>query len=95
MITLIAIKISVSYGYVYLCIDPGHGGPGARKYGCNGGGYNNNRGAVGPIDTLTEQWVNLKVGLQLEYVVDMFAWPYNATITRDGWPGLLARPGLL
>jgi N-acetylmuramoyl-L-alanine amidase len=83
MITLIAIRISVSYGYDYLCIDPGHGGPGARKYGCNGGGYNNNRGAVGPIDTLTEQWVNLQVGLKLEYVVDMFAWPYNATITRD------------
>jgi N-acetylmuramoyl-L-alanine amidase len=82
MLTLLLFQISATYGYDRVCIDPGHGGPGASKYYCNGGGYNNYRGAFGPIDSLTEQWVNLQVGLKLEYWVDVFAWPLNAIMTR-------------
>ena len=44
-----------------VCIDPGHGGPGASKYS-NGG---NGSCASGPSG-LSEQWVNLQVALALK-----------------------------
>ena len=48
----------------YIVVDPGHGGPGADMYN-NGGGYNQGRGAVGPVEGISEQWVNLDVALDL------------------------------
>jgi hypothetical protein len=47
--------------YSVICIDPRHGGPGASKYGPNGDGH----GTCGPVLHLSEQWVNLQVGLEL------------------------------
>ena len=64
-----------------VCIDPGHGGPGAGKYGTNGGGYNQGRGAVGP-NGLTEEWVNLQVGLKLrDEILFYYGFPV-VTMTR-------------
>jgi N-acetylmuramoyl-L-alanine amidase len=75
-----------SHGYVWIYIDPGHGGPEANKYGCNGYGYNAlhgvPNGSAGPIMGLTEQWVNLQVGWGLWYMVTMFAYPDSALMTR-------------
>ena len=47
-----------------ICIDPGHGGPTACKYGtgCNGDGA----GAYGDYDSLSEQWINLQVAYKLQ-----------------------------
>jgi|GEM_PF-5886752 len=44
-----------------VCIDPGHGGPDASKYGPNGDGF----GSHGPVYNLSEQWVNLEVAFKL------------------------------
>lgn len=51
--------------YSVICIDPGHGGPGASKYGPNGDGH----GTCGPVLPLSEQWVNLQVGLKLDDLI--------------------------
>jgi N-acetylmuramoyl-L-alanine amidase len=51
--------------YSVVCIDPGHGGPGASKYGPNGDGH----GTCGPVLPLSEQWVNLQVGLELKDLI--------------------------
>ena len=47
--------------YSVICIDPGHGGPNASKYGLNGDGH----GTCGPVLGLSEEWVNLQVGFKL------------------------------
>ncbi|MCK4404453.1 MAG: N-acetylmuramoyl-L-alanine amidase [candidate division Zixibacteria bacterium] len=52
---------SLAPPYSVVCVDPGHGGPGASKYGPNGDGH----GTCGPVLQLSEQWVNLQVGLEL------------------------------
>ncbi len=57
ILTLLLFRISVSYGYDWVCIDPGHGGPGASQYGSNGDGA----GTYGLVYHLSEQWVSLKV----------------------------------
>jgi N-acetylmuramoyl-L-alanine amidase len=57
MLTLLLFQISVTYGWDYVCIDPGHGGPGAQKFKNNGDGY----GTLGYRDSLSEQWINLQV----------------------------------
>ena len=44
-----------------VCLDPGHGGPEAQKYGNNG----DDAGAYGYEDSLSEQWVNLMVAFAL------------------------------
>jgi N-acetylmuramoyl-L-alanine amidase len=44
-----------------ICVDPGHGGPSARKYGNNGDGA----GSYGYEDSLSEQWINLQVAYAL------------------------------
>ncbi len=46
----------------YICIDPGHGGPGASQYGSDG----LIQGTWGPVYQLSEQWVNLQVALGRE-----------------------------
>ena len=51
--------------YSVVCVDPGHGGPGASKYGPNGDGH----GTSGPVLGLSEQWVNLQVGLELRDLI--------------------------
>jgi hypothetical protein len=51
--------------YSVVCVDPGHGGPGAWKYGPNG----DDRGSHGPVYNLSEQWVNLQVGLELRDLI--------------------------
>jgi len=48
-----------------VCIDPGHGGPGASKYGPNEDGH----GTCGPVLGLSEQWVNLQVALELRDLI--------------------------
>jgi hypothetical protein len=61
-----------------IVVDPGHGGPGAWKYGANG----DEQGAVGQ-NGLTEEWVNLYVAQQ---VVNFMwqSWPdANVILTRD------------
>ena len=50
-----------------VCIDPGHGGPTACKYDtgsstCNGDGA----GSYGYEDSLSEQWINIKMVLGLQ-----------------------------
>lgn len=45
-----------------ICIDPGHGGPTAQKYGDNGDGL----GSYGYQDSLSEQWINLQVAYALQ-----------------------------
>jgi hypothetical protein len=42
-----------------ICIDPGHGGPTAQKFGNNGDG----QGTYGCCYDLSEQWVNMQVDL--------------------------------
>jgi len=44
-----------------VCIDPGHGGPTAQKFGNNGDG----QGTYGCCYNLSEQWVNLQVAYAL------------------------------
>jgi N-acetylmuramoyl-L-alanine amidase len=84
LIIVFNVQMSTSYGYDWACIDPGHGGPGANKYGCNGWGHNTYQGspagASGPLKQLTEQWVNLQVGLKLDYIIDVFGAPYDGAI---------------
>jgi len=57
-----------------VCVVPGHGGPGAGKYGTNGGGYNEGRGSAGP-NGLTEEWVNLQVSFHLMYITNVYLAP--------------------
>lgn len=45
----------------YICIDPGHGGPTAEKFGSNGDGA----GTHGCCYFLSEQWVNRQVAYTL------------------------------
>jgi N-acetylmuramoyl-L-alanine amidase len=52
---------SLALPYCVVCVDPGHGGPNASKYGPNGDGH----GTCGPVLGLSEEWVNLQVGLKL------------------------------
>ncbi|KPJ62308.1 hypothetical protein AMJ44_15805 [candidate division WOR-1 bacterium DG_54_3] len=52
---------NIVLGYEHICIDPGHGGPGASKYGSNGDGA----GTYGLVYHLSEQWVNFQVALEL------------------------------
>ena len=66
LISVMTLIISISMSerslappYSVICVDPGHGGPGAWKYGPNGDGH----GTCGPVLLLSEQWVNLQVGL--------------------------------
>jgi hypothetical protein len=70
VVALVASMNSSRARAQWVVIDPGHGGPGARKYGCNGGGYNEYRGSFGPVDTLTEQWVNLQVSLRFRDLLE-------------------------
>jgi hypothetical protein len=46
---------ALSVGTDKVCIDPGHGGPGASKYDSNGDSV----GSHGPVDSLSEQLKNL------------------------------------
>lgn len=61
-----------------VCIDPGHGGPGASKYGPNGDEY----GTSGPVLHLSEQWVNLQVALICSTFLDDTGQFYNIVMTR-------------
>jgi hypothetical protein len=65
ILSSVIFQISSSYGYDWACIDPGHGGPEASKYGPNGDGHGN----CGPVLGLSEQWVNLQVGLELKDLI--------------------------
>ncbi len=65
---------------VQVCIDPGHGGPGASKYGSNGDG----QGTDGPLPDgtkLSEEWVNLQVALALRDSIDKYCGG-NVSMTR-------------
>jgi|GEM_PF-754711 len=64
-----------------ICIDPGHGGPGATRYWNNGGGGNEGRGAVGP-NGLTEQWINLEVARELRWEIGFFP-NFPIVMTRE------------
>jgi N-acetylmuramoyl-L-alanine amidase len=76
LITLIVFfimtSICVSQKIIEVVIAPGHGGPGASKYGNNGGGYNEGRGSSGPDSLLTEQWVNLQVSFLLRDSINTY-----------------------
>ena len=55
---VIMTPFSVCFGqYYHVCIDPGHGGPGADKFHNGGDGY----GGAGPVLGIAEQWVNFQV----------------------------------
>jgi N-acetylmuramoyl-L-alanine amidase len=69
-----------------VCIDPGHGGPEAQKYGNNG----DNAGAYGYQDSLSEQWINLQVAYNLRD--SLYIWGncpglivMGVIMTREGW----------
>jgi N-acetylmuramoyl-L-alanine amidase len=68
---------NISLGYEWICIDPGHGGPGASQYGSNGDGY----GTYGPVYHLTEQWVNLQVALKCSTLLDESGQFYDIIMT--------------
>jgi len=57
--------------WVQVVVDPGHGGPGASKYGPNGDGA----GTDGPLPDgkkLSEEWVNLQVAFVLKDSIDNY-----------------------
>ncbi len=73
LILVIALFFEInSFAQYIICIDPGHGGPGAEKYYENGGGANAHYGSVGPLLHLTEQWINLKVARELKWDIGFF-----------------------
>ncbi len=80
-IFLVFLIFHVSSFAQKICIDPGHGGPGASKYWNNGGGGNEGRGAVGP-DGLTEQWINLEVAKELRWQIYFYP-NYPVVMTRE------------
>ncbi len=65
-------------GYPIIVIDPGHGGPGAWKYGSNGDG----EGTVGP-NGLTEQWVNLYAASHAREDIQVCWANADVILTRD------------
>jgi N-acetylmuramoyl-L-alanine amidase len=69
-----------------VCIDPGHGGPYAQKFGNNGDGA----GTHGCCYNLSEQWVNLQVAYALEDSLYPFCncpgqIVFGVIMTREGW----------
>lgn len=72
------LERSLGQGYCVVCVDPGHGGPGASKYGPNGDGH----GTSGPVYQLPEQWVNLQVALKCSIFLDEMGQFYNIIMTR-------------
>jgi N-acetylmuramoyl-L-alanine amidase len=77
----VAIFAAQSSGYWVVVIDPGHGGPGASQYGPNGDGA----GTCGPTpDPMSEQWVNLQVGLRMKWIADNdLTWGAIPKMTRE------------
>ncbi|MDH4222390.1 MAG: N-acetylmuramoyl-L-alanine amidase [candidate division Zixibacteria bacterium] len=71
-----------SFAQNIVCIDPGHGGPGASKYWYNGGGKNQNKGSVGPYLHLTEQWINLEVAKELRWQIYFYP-NFSVVMTRE------------
>jgi len=61
-LVLIMVSFSAALSFsdqLIVCIDPGHGGPGADKFHNGGDGYGNS----GPVLGIAEQWVNVEVAL--------------------------------
>ncbi|KPK75032.1 MAG: hypothetical protein AMJ89_05010 [candidate division Zixibacteria bacterium SM23_73] len=82
-ISLIFLVVEMVSAGDYICLDPGHGGPGASQYGCNGWGYNENAGSYGPVYQLSEQWVNLQVALECSTLLGEMGQFYNIIMTRS------------
>ena len=81
LIFLFTFRIVLADPIFYdVCVDPGHGGPGATKYGWNGEDY----GSYGLFNRLSEQWINLQVGFALRDSIQQpgFLWKY-AIMTRE------------
>jgi hypothetical protein len=68
IIFLTMSETSLAPPYSVICIDPGHGGPGASKYGPNG----DDHGTCGPVLKLSEQWVNLQVASYKKFIKNVW-----------------------
>jgi N-acetylmuramoyl-L-alanine amidase len=79
---IILLFFNVRLSAQKICIDPGHGGPGAGKYWYNGAGKNENKGSVGPYLHLTEQWINLEVAKELRWQIYFYP-NYPVVMTRE------------
>ena len=62
----------------WVCIDAGHGGPGANKFYNGGDGY----GGAGPDSGLAEQWVNWQVATRLRDLINS-EWMCKVIMTRE------------
>ena len=79
---VVSLFLSInSFAQDIVCIDPGHGGPGAGKYWENGGGYNQHKGSMGP-NGLTEQWINLEVAKELRWQIYFYP-NFPVIMTRE------------
>jgi N-acetylmuramoyl-L-alanine amidase len=81
IVVVICVGLTALYGDQIVMLDPGHGGPGAGKYGYNGDGY----GTAGP-NGLSEKWVNLQVALKADTLFDedYVTFPkFVSVLTRD------------
>ena len=78
---LILFAATVQLSGSVVVIDPGHGGPGASQFGSNGDGA----GTCGPTpDPMSEQWVNLQVGLHMKWLADHeLYWGVTPRMTRE------------
>jgi hypothetical protein len=78
IVFFVLLLVYQSFSWDYVCIDPGHGGPGAWKYGPNG----DERGTCGLVLKLSEQWVNLQVALKCSTLLDEMGQWYSIIMTR-------------
>jgi len=68
-VVLVCVNFSLSFGYYYVCIDPGHGG--------------SDSATVGPIYGVFEKDANLTVALLLKNKIEYYIYPVLMTRTID------------
>jgi N-acetylmuramoyl-L-alanine amidase len=70
---------SLFAGEFVVCIDPGHGGPGADKYHNGGDGW----GCAGLCLGIAEQWVNFQVAWFLRDSIEAWCVDHDVIMTRE------------
>ncbi len=78
VLLIVAFSPSIIFADWVVCIDAGHGGPGADKY-TNGGDLS---GTAGKCIKIAEQWVNFNVACELRYAI-LQTTMYNVVMTRQ------------
>jgi N-acetylmuramoyl-L-alanine amidase len=79
VLLIIALTPSIIFADWVVCIDAGHGGPGADKYHNGGDGHGNSGSVLG----IAEQWVNLNVALALRDSIIFSGFLYTVKMTRQ------------